>query len=208
MKLAKNDVDLFYKLMMNLFWSVNDKHKINTELVRKDKDGPPQINAMLTLTVREPLWNHREWIEEYLKETGKDTLTEEEYKIVESWGKYTIMDTFFCVKHLAKYSVLLREEKGQGAKLYGVSGITDSFEDTFSIMPLPFMATFVLLPFKDRIIYDGIVKMNPNVVFGPGISAQLNNTYNKTKAKSGIIERLDTTVDSSSKKKVKQMPRT
>jgi hypothetical protein len=51
------------------------------------------------------------------------------------------------------------------------------------------MIKTTLLPFKGRIVYDGII-MGYNVSFGPGIKRSLNEGYKEAKAGTGIITTL------------------
>jgi len=57
-------------------------------------------------------------------------------------------------------------------------------------MPLPTYLKTVLLPFKGKIIYDGLIE-GYNLFMGSGISASLRNTYRAAKQQGKIIESLD-----------------
>ena len=54
---------------------------------------------------------------------------------------------------------------------------------------LPVMIGAVLLPFKDRIVYDSIFNPYP-INFGSGVRQILNNTYQQAKSRFGIITSL------------------
>ena len=54
---------------------------------------------------------------------------------------------------------------------------------------VPFLIDTVLLPFKDRIIYDGQCQYY-NIVFGGGMTRRLNESYQLAKAQSGVITTL------------------
>ena len=47
----------------------------------------------------------------------------------------------------------------------------------------------MLLPFKDRIVYDGLLASH-NIVFGGGIKRRLNDSYREAKARQGVITAL------------------
>jgi len=51
---------------------------------------------------------------------------------------------------------------------------------------LPVMVQTVLLPFKNRIVYDGLMSIF-NISFGPGIRRGLNEDFKQTKARHGIV---------------------
>ncbi len=42
-------------------------------------------------------------------------------------------------------------------QVYAISALKSSFEEMFDFWPLPIYAEAILLPFKDHIIYDGIL---------------------------------------------------
>ena len=73
-------------------------------------------------------------------------------------------------------------------RAYGVLGLTDDFVDILP-QPLPALVRAVLLPWKGRIVCDGLIGTF-NVVFGPGIRARLRDTYRYAKAE-GIITSLE-----------------
>jgi len=70
-----------------------------------------------------------------------------------------------------------------------VLGLTDSIADTFPGYALPVYLKAVLLPFKGHIVWDGLANYY-NVTFGPGIRADLNETYQRVKQREGISESL------------------
>ena len=47
----------------------------------------------------------------------------------------------------------------------------------------------VLLPFKGRIVYDGLMS-SYNISFGPGIRRNLNEDFKEAKARHGIVTSL------------------
>jgi hypothetical protein len=92
------------------------------------------------------------------------------------------------MKHLAKYSVLMTFE-GKPTLLYGVCGITNPLKDVLP-HPAPFPADLVLLPFKDKIIYDSLASTF-NTMFGSGMRSAAKEWYDEAKEKYGIIEVLN-----------------
>ena len=71
---------------------------------------------------------------------------------------------------------------------YGVVALFDPFEAVVGPY-LPRMIKTTLLPFKGRIVYDGLVT-GYNVTFGGGIKRRLNEDYKEAKALHGIITSL------------------
>ena len=62
---------------------------------------------------------------------------------------------FYVFRYLKKYTVFLTSG-GSPNKAYGVLGLADPMEQVIGPY-LPRLITTVLLPFKGRIIYDGLI---------------------------------------------------
>jgi hypothetical protein len=63
----------------------------------------------------------------------------------------------------------------------------------------------VLLPFKDTIIYDGLLN-SYNISFGPGYRRDLNETYKEAKQRIGIVTSLPIKTRSIATKKSTKRP--
>jgi hypothetical protein len=70
-----------------------------------------------------------------------------------------------------------------------VLGLYDDFDDLFHKSQLPRLVKAVLLPFKGKIIYDGLLQ-GYNVFFGSGIRGDLKEVYLTAKQNGRIIESL------------------
>jgi hypothetical protein len=70
-----------------------------------------------------------------------------------------------------------------------VHGISNPIRETVPY-PTPFLVEAVLLPFKDRIIYDGFLSPY-NVTFGKNMAGEFKEAYNGALEKQGIIENLN-----------------
>lgn len=137
------------------------------------------------MKIRDAMWNKPEWIDEFLVSHDNGEFTEQERGIIADWRRHFVRGKFLVVKHLAKYSVLMTFG-GDPTLLYGVHGISDSIKDTFPYSA-PFPADFVLLPFKGKVIYDGLVSTF-NIVFGLGMRSSVKEWYGEAKNKYGVIE--------------------
>ena len=69
-------------------------------------------------------------------------------------------------------------------------GIQDALEDVIPSYALPLMVEAILLPFKGRIIYDGLLQ-SYSVVIGGGIQSDLDHAYTVAKHKDRIITTLE-----------------
>jgi hypothetical protein len=95
------------------------------------------------------------------------------------------------LKYLKSYAIFLGE-----SYVYGVVSVTEPFS-WFLGNSLPVMVETVLLPFKDKIIYDGFMTSS-NLAIGGNLASSLHNSYNILKAKYGVITQLP--VDEEAKK--------
>src|SRR5262249_9837997 len=87
---------------------------------------------------------------------------------------------------LKNYTVFL--STGDPPSAYGVLALSQPFEDLVGPY-LPVFVQTVLLPFRDKIVYDGLLT-SYNISFGPGIRRSLNESYQEAKARHGIITSL------------------
>ena len=93
---------------------------------------------------------------------------------------------FYVYRCLKKYTVFLTT--GEPVVAYGVLSLMDSLEDLIGHR-LPHLCKTVLLPFKGRIVYDGMLA-GYNITFGSGIRRRLKESYDDAKERQGIITTL------------------
>jgi hypothetical protein len=110
---------------------------------------------------------------------------EDEREVVLSW-KDLVAAEFYVYRCLKKYTVFLTTRDPVVA--YGVLSLTDSLEDLIGHR-LPHLCKAVLLPFKGRIVYDGMLA-GYNVHFGGGVRRRLKESYDAAKERHGIITSL------------------
>ena len=184
MHLSAEEVSLFYKLMFGLQFFVNQQLHIL-----------PDISSIKTYTtadhekklrVRDAVYEHRELIDAFIT-ANPDHLPEAELTIVAGWKNFVAGD-FYIERYLKKYSIWISGD--EPARIYGVLGISDGIDEIVHKSYLPMRVKSVLLPFKGRIVYDGLFQPY-NVLFGGGIKAELQEIYMAAKQNGRIIESLD-----------------
>ena len=194
MILSTSDKDLYYKLYPSLMVYVNNLKNIipGCDSIQK---FIKTIDHEERMAIRNVLFSERELIDKYLDDNPDDILFKER-AIVKSWEN-AIAGKFYIFRHLKNYTVFLTAGGGNN-KAYGVLGIETPLNDMFPRIPV--MVEAVLLPFKEQIIYDGIIG-GYGISFGGGIKRTFNEAYNEAKAKYGIITNLtnDPTESSQSK---------
>jgi len=182
MNLSLEDAHLYFHLMWGLQHYVNQHSGTlkNIHTAAEYAKLPTEKN----LKVRETLWKSPGLIDDYLKE-NPGALSPEHLGIVSSWKGF-IKGEFFILRHLKKYSIFI----GNKDQVYAVLGLTDSLEDIVPPFTLPAIVDTILLPFKGRIIYDGLLQ-GYNVSFGSGYRSDLNYIYTVAKQKERIITSLE-----------------
>ncbi len=200
MKLNPADAKLFMSLMVPLQWYVNQQAKILPSL--KNIQAYYDTSAEEKIKVRDYLFSHTELIDEFIQNTPKDImpkgLTKEEAAIVSGWKTF-IQGDFFIERFLKKQNIFIDDEEN----VYGVLGLTNAPAEMIDKRSLPVRVQAILLPFKDKIVYDGFLRFY-NMSFGGGIRSRLKQTYLIAKDDDGIIETFAPTALATSSKSVQK----
>lgn len=151
---------------------------------RVTPDNLRQVDAEKHLQVRDATFAGPEIIDAFIRE-NPDGLDADDLAVVEGW-KRAVAGDFFIERHLAHYSIFIHDEV-----VYAVAGL---YQPIREVVPydLPIMVKAILLPYKGRIVYDGLLQTYP-VSFGAGYRSSLKEAYLAAKQKRKIIESLDTT---------------
>jgi hypothetical protein len=183
MRLSPEDVKQFYRLHKSLMYFVGQRLGLVDETV-----ATPEAYAGLPwadrLKVHEALLEHIELIDAFADENPFQ-FDEADLEIVRSW-KHLVAGTFYAFRQLRNYMVFLSAEAPVVA--YGVLALSDSFEAVLGPY-LPRMIKTTLLPFKGKIVYDGLMS-GYNITFGSGIRRSLNESYMEAKDDFGIVTSL------------------
>jgi hypothetical protein len=187
MLLPPEDARLFFKLQFALLAFVNQRLRIVPE------PGSPGEADNLTphaaVKLRDALLAAPELIGDFVAENPAD-LADEELEIVHAW-RHQVGGDFYIYRYLAKHTVFLHVDGEPVA--YGVVGLTQPLDEL--VWQLPVLTKTVLLPFRGRIIYDGLLN-NYNISFGPGIRRSLADDYRQAKRRLGIVTTLPPTAPS------------
>lgn len=184
MNLSQQDADLFFDLMWSLQFYVKQKLQMFPEV--KTAVAYRKSGGDVRMEVRNALWEHPELIAAYVQ-ANPNKLPDEHLEIIAGWQNFVSGD-FFIERMLKKYTVFIQEDR-----VYGVLGIYDPLDEMIDKRALPVYVRAVLLPFRDVIIYDGLLA-SYSVFFGSGIQGELKETYNRAKRKGEIIISFDPAV--------------
>lgn len=182
MKLSREDADLFFKLMWRLQFYVNQERQILPNI--KSVEAYAALPMSDKVEVRDALWENPDFIDAYV-EKNPNGLPAEELDIVRKWKRF-VPGTFQIFRFLKKHTIFI----GEKSQVYGVLGLHDTLEEMFYGLPLPIMVQAVLLPFKGKIVYDGLLK-GYNIFFGGGIRSGLKEEYMAAKQNDRIITTLE-----------------
>jgi len=192
MKLSEQDAKLFFDLMWALQFFVNQKLKILTRV--KSLDDYAECSTEEKFEVRKALYAHTKLIASFVQENPQN-FSEEKLSIVSNWKNF-IEGDFHIERFLKRYTVFIK-----GADVYGVVGLYQGFDELVHRSHLPLYVQIVLLPFKGKIVYDGIFQPY-NISSGGGIKRNLRESYMTAKQNNRIIETLEPTQKGTQKKKL------
>jgi len=181
MVVSKEDVELFFKLMWSLQVFVNSKLNLvpdcDTVEVLKELEIEQRVE------VRNAVYANLELIPQFAEENPQG-FSDEELCIVRGWSKFITGD-FFIERYLARHAIFIKDKT-----VYAVLGLYDSFEHFAPREYLPVYVKAVLLPFKGKIVYDGVMHTH-RIHFGSGIRGDLKETYLTAKQNGRILESLE-----------------
>lgn len=198
MKLPVEEADLFFKLMSGLQFYVNQQCEILPNI--KSAKEYADLSMAEKVEVRDALWKTPDLIDTYV-EKNPNGLSAEELDIVSRWKRF-VSGKFQIFRYLKNHSIFI----GEKSQVYGVLGLYDSLEDLFFGRPLPIMIETVLLPFKGKIVYDGVFR-SYSIFFGAGIRSALKEEYMAAKQNERIISTLEPEATTPKEDKHRQKPR-
>jgi len=186
MQLPPEEADYFFSLFKPLLVYTNQQFQINSGIKKPEDIERHPFEE--TVKIREKLYQNVELFDKFIQE-NTDNLSPENISIIQSWKGF-IDGKFFVFRYLKKYTIFLTSD--EPPKAYGVLSLRSPFEEIVG-SSLPRLVETVLLPFKDKIVSDGIFKYS-NIFFGSGVRSSLNESYESAKTRFGIITSLTTSV--------------
>lgn len=177
MILSQQDAKLYFELLGPLQFFANQKLQVVPDVPSLDayqnQSGEEKFN------IREALFKTPELFDEYA-DANPFQISAENLQIVRKWKNF-VLGEFYIERHLKKYTVFIKKDT-----VYGVIGLQDELEELIPKRYLPTYVRAVLLPFKDKVIYDGLLQ-SYNMYFGGNIKANLREIYLRAKQREEII---------------------
>jgi hypothetical protein len=154
------------------------------------------------LPVRNAVYEHTDLIDSFVAENPAN-LSDAELEIVSNWNNFVAGD-FYVERFLKKGTIFI--DSAESPQVYLVLGLTESLEEILEpYYRPPILVKTVLLPFKGRIIYDGLFQTY-SVYFGGGIRGNLREIYMAAKQNRRIIDTLDPAKQARQQQKAAEKP--
>jgi len=183
MPLSISEIEQFLRLHRTLLVYVNQRLRVIPEQPTS-ADALAQLPSQIRVKVRDALLANVDLIESFAAENPYH-LPEEELDIVRSW-RHMVAGEFYVFRELKQYTAFLSSTSP--TIVYGVLPLYQPI--TVLIGPrLPVLTRTVLLPFKNRIVFDSLMN-SYSILFGPGIRRSMNESFKAAKARDGIVTSL------------------
>ncbi len=169
MKLIESECNLFYNLYHPLLLFVNQQRHILTDVFTVEglrKKSSEQLKSLRTILVNQP-----NLFGEFIT-TNPFHFLSHELAIVNNWKKW-LVGRFFIFRETDYYTIFLSNIRP--IRAYAVMALNAQFSKIFR-EPLPLYIETALLPFKDKIITDGIFSRF-RLEFGSGFVRSLHQSY-------------------------------
>ena len=137
------------------------------------------LDFQIKFKCRETLFEDEDIIDEYIA-LNFDHLTTDQIKILVGLKK-KIKSNFVIFKCLTNYAIFIDT---QDNRFYAVKALGDSLDTFFNNFPVKISTT--LIPFKDKIIYDGFIQSS-GVYYGRNLTETMNEDYKKAKRNKEIL---------------------
>lgn len=184
MKLTEEDANLYFKLTWSWQFFVTQKLQLFPDVTTVEDYR--ELSADEKIIVRDACYEHPQLLDKYLK-SNPDDFSPEELAIMRQW-KNPVQGEFRIERYLKNHAIFITENE----KVYAVVGLYMGFDEMIPKNRLPLPCQTSLLPFKGKIIYDGLMK-SYSVYFGGGIKSSLKKTYIRAKQNGRIIDSFEET---------------
>lgn len=168
--LSKKDAKLFYKIYFALIEFTNNKYNIKPKFKLYKKTG---INPYDITEIIDTFWKNKETVVLEFCLSNPYKFNTEELKITSEFKK-GIYDLFIICKFYEEYTALMNE-----TNTYMIKGINDNLDNIISYKDLPIPTFTAVIPFKNVLIYDGILRNMP-INFGNSFGKTMENELEKS----------------------------
>lgn len=157
--LNKKECDLFYKLYMALIEYTNNTYHINENI--KKIYHAKNIDPQILINIIDYLWENKEEIISDFISKNPYQFNNTELKLINEF-KRGIRKNLIITKYERNYT-LIYDTKKDG--IYRIKGLNCNIDEIMDPDELPMFIKTTLLPFKDNMVFDGIITHTP-IKFG------------------------------------------
>ncbi len=168
--LSKQDAKLFYKIYFALLEFTNKKYKINQKLKIYNKLG---LNPYDLKDIIEKFWENKNAIILEFCMANPYKFNKEELNVVSGFKK-GFRDIVIIAKYELEYTAVMNKDK-----TFMIKGINDNIDNIISYQDLPQTVITSIIPFKDVLIYDGLL-MELGIKMGNGFENIIEEEYSKS----------------------------
>lgn len=150
--IGQKNSDQFYKLYFALLDYTNQKYQIKKgyKIYKKQNRNPKDLYEII-----EKLWkNQKEIIDEFISKNPYK-LNDEELEIIKEF-KNGIRNIYIIARYEEEYTAFMTPNK-----TYMIKGVNTNVDEIIPYNELPKAVITTILPFKDHLIYDGIIVSYP-----------------------------------------------
>lgn len=182
-RLSFEDWQIYTKLHPNLM--AFTAQKLGSKRNIKNSDDFLKLTAEEKLKIRNDLMKNIHLIDEFV-DANPLNFTQAELEIIKSWKNH-VKGVFYVINYTENGATFL-EDVEKDPKAYQVLALGTPLWEVIPIPP-PARVETVLLPFKDKIIYDGLINAD-RIIFGGGMARELRATCNRAIMEHGLIKSL------------------
>lgn len=151
--LPLKEAKIFFNLIDSLDLFVGKKSGIFDQVADK---GKLVESSALRKQVRDYWYANHDLIDQFIQSKDGQDLTDDQKQILLGW-KNRILGDFFCIKYYSNCAIFKPADVDKDDNYYAILGLTDDFEQLLQHEKPPYMVSTVLLPYKDVIVWDGLV---------------------------------------------------
>ena len=179
MQLTESESNLFFNLYHPLLLFINQQRRIIADVFTVD--GLRNKSSEHLKSLRTVLFQQPSLFDQFIV-TNPFHFLPHELEIINGWKKF-LVGRFFIFRETNYYTVFLSNVRP--IRAYGVLPLNAQFSKIFPD-PLPVYIETALLPFKDKIITDGIFSRF-RLEFGSGFIRNLQKFYQQAIDNEGLI---------------------
>lgn len=145
--LSKKDADLFYKTYFAVLEYTNNYYHIKKLKIYKQNS----INPYDLIEIIDKFCDNKDLIVTKFIKENPYKFNKDELDIVSNYRK-VIRGLFILIRYEKEYSIFVNQDKA-----YMVKGLNAPIDEVIYYNNLPYPSFTTLLPFKDKIVYDGLL---------------------------------------------------